>query len=62
MLKENKIYLSANELSKLLDVSIGHAYKMIRQMNNELEKQGFLVVAGKVPTRYFEKRWYGFGA
>ena len=26
----------------------------------ELEKEGFLVIAGKVPRRYFEKRWYGF--
>ena len=28
----------------------------------ELEKEGFLVIAGKVPRRYFEKRWYGFSA
>ena len=30
--------------------------------NQELEKEGFLVIAGKVPRRYFEKRWYGFSA
>jgi hypothetical protein len=40
----------------MLDVSVGHAYKL----NQELEKEGFLVIAGKVPRRYFEKRWYGF--
>ena len=28
----------------------------------ELEKEGFLMIAGKVPRRYFEKRWYGFSA
>ena len=27
-----------------------------------IEKNGFLVIAGKVPRRYFEKRWYGFSA
>ena len=26
------------------------------------EKEGFLVIAAKVPRRYFEKRWYGFSA
>lgn len=46
----------------MLDISIGHSYKIIRQLNKELEKDGFLVVAGKVPKRYFEKRWYGFSA
>ena len=32
--------------------------------NNKIymEKEGFLVIAGKVPRRYFEKRWYGFSA
>jgi Mn-dependent DtxR family transcriptional regulator len=59
---ENKIYITASELAELLDVSVGHAYKMVRQLNKELEKEGYLIIAGKVPKRYFEKRWYGFGA
>ena len=56
MAENNKIYITANELAEMLDVSVGHAYKL----NQELEKEGFLVIAGKVPRRYFEKRWYGF--
>lgn len=59
MTTENKIFLTAQELSEMLGISTAHAYKMIRRMNAELEKQGYLVIAGKVPTRYFEKRWYG---
>lgn len=55
MAENNKIYITANELAEMLDVSVGHAYKL----NQELEKEGFLVIAGKVPRRYFEKRWYG---
>lgn len=58
MAENNKIYITANELAEMLDVSVGHAYKL----NQELEKEGFLVIAGKVPRRYFEKRWYGFSA
>ena len=59
---ENKIYITASELAEMLGVSVGHAYKIIRKLNLELEKNGFLVIAGKVPRRYFEKRWYGFSA
>lgn len=58
----NKIYITANELAEMLGVSVGHSYKIIRKLNQELEQQGFLVIAGKVPRRYFEKRWYGFSA
>lgn len=59
---ENKIFINAKELAEMLDISVGHSYKIIRQLNEELEKDGFLIVAGKVPRRYFEKRWYGFSA
>lgn len=62
MEENNKIYITANELAEMLGVSVGHAYKLIRKLNQELEKEGFLVIAGKVPRRYFEKRWYGFSA
>ncbi len=62
MKNENKIFITAQEMSDLLGISIGHAYKMIREMNKELEQSGYLVIAGKVPKGYFEKRWYGFGA
>ena len=60
MAENKKIYITANELAEMLGVSVGHAYKLIRKLNQELEKEGFLVIAGKVPRRYFEKRWYGF--
>lgn len=57
MTENNKIYITASELADMLGVSVGHAYKLIRKLNQELEKDGFLVIAGKVPRRYFEKRW-----
>lgn len=62
MTEENKIYITASELAEMLGVSVGHAYKIIRKLNQELAEQGFLVIAGKVPRRYLEKRWYGYGA
>lgn len=61
MMKENKIYITASELSELLGISLGHAYKLIRNMNKELEESGYMIVAGKLPRKYFEKRWFGYG-
>lgn len=62
MTTENKIYLTAPEMADLLGISLGQAYKIIRGLNKELEKDGYLIIAGKVPKKYFEKRWYGYSA
>jgi len=62
MTQETKLYITANELAGMLGISIGQAYKIIRKLNQELEKEGFIIIAGKIPRRYFEKRWFGFSA
>lgn len=54
-----KIYYSAKDISNMLDVSVSKAYGLIKKMNLELERDGYLVLAGKVPVAYFNKRWYG---
>ncbi len=62
MNNENKMYVTAVEVASILGISEGHAYKIIRMLNEELKTAGYLTIAGKVPVKYFEKRWYGFGA
>ena len=42
-----------------LGVSKPYAYKLIRQLNEELRKKGFLTIAGRVNRQYFEERFYG---
>lgn len=54
-----KIYYSAKDIATMLDVSASKAYEIIRQLNLELEDEGYLVLRGKVPVAYFNKRWYG---
>lgn len=56
-----KNYVTATELSETLGVSTGQAYKIIRRLNNELDKKGFITVSGKCPQRYLEEKWYGYG-
>ena len=54
-----KSYFTVNDVIEILGVSRSKAYKVIREMNDQLAEEGYLTVAGKVPRSYFEKRWYG---
>ena len=49
-------YLSAQEVADAIGCKIGLAYRLIRQWNKELEKQGKLVIKGKINKKYFEKQ------
>ena len=55
---ENK-FIRVDEVAKELDVSTSYAYKLIRQLNNELKAKGFVVIAGRVNRQYFNERLYG---
>ena len=52
-------YLTVNDVIEILGVSRSQAYKVIRNMNNDLAAKGYLTVAGTVPKKYFEEQWYG---
>lgn len=43
-----KLYYTAKEVAEMLDVSVSHAYKVIREANRELSSKGFYVRAGRV--------------
>ena len=52
-------HVTAEEVAEKLDCSTGHAYKLIRSMNQELKKQGFYVIAGKIPRAFVEQKFFG---
>ncbi|MEE1007546.1 MAG: DNA-binding protein [Agathobacter sp.] len=54
--------MSAEDVANELGVSKGHAYKLIRQLNEELEASGYIVVSGKIPRAFWEKKFYGYQA
>lgn len=56
---ENKLFVTADKVAADLGVSKPYAYKLIHQMNDELNKKGFITVAGRVSRRYYEERFYG---
>lgn len=55
----SKLFISAKEVARELEVSDSFAYRLVRKLNDELEKQGFVVVKGKTSRKYFEERVYG---
>ena len=58
MMKQTS-FITAAELADMLGVSVGHAYKIIHQLNDELAQKGYLTFSGRVPRKYLEERCYG---
>ena len=56
---KEKSFITAAELAEMLNVSTGHAYKIIHRLNEELNKKGYLTFSGRVPVKYLKERCYG---
>jgi len=54
-----KIFMSVEEVAEVLDVSVPYAYKLIRQMNEELKTTGCITIAGRVDRKFFYEKFYG---
>ena len=55
----NQIFMRANEVAEELGVSVAYAYKLIRELNVELQKQGYITINGRVSRKYFTEKLYG---
>lgn len=54
---ENK-FMRVEEVAEVLEVSTSFAYKVIRQLNDELKAKGFITIAGRINREYFYERLY----
>ena len=55
-----KNYLSVDEVACAMGISKSYAYKIVRKLNAELDKLGFLTVSGRINRQYFmERTCYG---
>lgn len=50
--------IGVKEVRELLGVGTTKAYAIMNQLNKELEEKGYIVIRGKVPREYLEKRFY----
>ena len=56
-----KMFMKADEVAEVLDVSKSYAYKLIRKMNQDLKKRGCVVITGRVDRTYFLDHFFVIG-
>ena len=56
-----KTFYTAEDIARIIGRSENYAYKLIRQLNDELASQGYIVVRARIPRKYFEARVFGGG-
>ncbi len=56
---EKSRFITSSEVAEELGVSKSFAYKVVRQLNDELRTKGFMIVSGKVSRMYYEEKFYG---
>ncbi|MEC0535258.1 MULTISPECIES: ICEBs1 excisionase [Bacillus subtilis group] len=53
-----KEFLTAKDIQNILGVKQAKSYEIIRQLNAEMEKEGYMVLRGKVNKQKFENRYF----
>lgn len=54
-----KLFMDTAEVAEEMGVSRSYAYKLVRQMNKELQAKGLRVIPGRVSRAYFEQCFFG---
>lgn len=49
-------FYNITDVCRILGIGKSKGYDLIKTLNNELAKQGFITIQGKVSKRYFEER------
>ena len=53
---KKRSFMTVEEVAEEMGVSKSYAYKVVKQLNEELQQMGYLTVAGRVNINYFRKR------
>jgi DNA-binding IscR family transcriptional regulator len=48
--------MTVEEVAQELGVSKSYAYKVVRDLNAELQRLGYITVSGRVNTNFFRKK------
>lgn len=51
------IFLRAVEIAEILGISQPAAYRIIRDLNTELQQKGYMIQIGRVNRKYFAERY-----
>lgn len=55
---QEKRFLTADDVAEIMSISKSTAYRVIKQLNDELSGQGKIIIHGKISRRYFEEKAY----
>lgn len=55
-MSDNKLMLTANDVSQLLGIKLYLSYKIIREANEELKQAGKLTIRGRVNKEFLMKK------
>ena len=55
----NEKFLKVEDIMEILGISKSAAYKLMRELNEEMVKKGYIAIRGRVNRKYFEERFYG---
>lgn len=53
---ENQSFMRVEEVAQELGISKSYAYKIVRRLNEELKKKGYLTISGRVSREYFKEK------
>ncbi|MCX3068458.1 hypothetical protein OQE61_13215 [Cetobacterium somerae] len=56
-MSKSKFLYEVDDITTILSISKSKAYKIIKQLNDELETKGYIIIRGKVPVKYFKERF-----
>ena len=51
-------YYTHKDIQQILRVSESKAYKIIRELNKQLEDMGYITIRGRVSRKFFEEKFY----
>lgn len=51
-----KTFMTVDEVAEELRVSKSKAYQIVREINAEMQRQGYLIVTGRVNRAFFQKK------
>ena len=58
-INSNDIFIKASEVATVMNVSRAYAYRIVKQLNEELAAKGILTIDGRTNRKYFYERICG---
>ena len=54
-----QMFMRVDEVAEELGVSKPYAYRLIRDLNEELKKNGCITISGRIDRKFFYEKFYG---